>query len=165
MNIVLDTNVLLVYFIGLYDSSFIHSFKRTNKYSKTDFLNIKNIVMNFSVVFITPQILAEISNFTFEIHEPKLTIYMKKLIRTIRDFKEDHIAMDKLIANENLICSIGFTDVSIIEVAKKNDCLILTSDFEMSQRAASMGCRALNYTNIMGLDWGYCKSSLDNYLN
>ena len=63
--LILDTNLLILVLVGLFDINSIGTFKRTNKYSERDYNNLIDIVKQFPKLVITPHIFAEISNLCF----------------------------------------------------------------------------------------------------
>jgi len=152
-NLILDTPILLLYLVGSYDTDYITRFKRTYKYTKDDYEYIKEIINRAKKIYITPQIVAEVSNWSFEIDEGRIYTYMKTLVEKFKNYLEGYIKLEALLKNEELLVKIGFTDMSIIELAKNIDCLVLTDDFPFSQRANSIGCRVINFTELRGYNW------------
>ncbi len=153
MKLILDTPVLLLYMVGIYDSDYISSFKRTHQYSKEDFVQVSNIVDSAKELYLTPQILAELSNMSFEIPGGRLKKYLLNLIKNLSGCKEGYVKMQKLLTKPNLIIKVGFTDLSIIELSKKEKCTILTDDFRFNGIAVASGCKSYNFTQIRGLSW------------
>lgn len=153
MKLILDTPILLLFLVGSYDSDYIKNFKRTQKYTTQDYQKIKRIINQFEKVYITPQILAEISNLSFEIDSNRLGLYMKNLINQLRSYSEKYISMTILLEKYDLLSKIGFTDLATLEAANKQDFYILTDDFPLSQRARKLGYQALNFTQLRGYEW------------
>src|SRR5438094_4633228 len=60
--LLIDTNLLLLYLIGMYDPDRIPRFKRTMSFTVDEFLLLDAIFTNFDKVITTPNILTEISN-------------------------------------------------------------------------------------------------------
>lgn len=155
MSLILDTNLLLLYLVGNYDKKYITKFKKTAEFTEEDFRILTNLIKEFgNKVIITPQILAEISNHSKKIKEPKFSEYMNCLIKTLKKFEEKYIKMTDLLNSPRNLIKLGFTDVSILEAGKKYDCLILTKDFELSQYAQFKGCRAFNYNQFYEIKSG-----------
>ncbi len=153
-NLILDTPILLLYLIGSYETNFIRRFKRTHKYSREDYEYIKQIIMRARRIYITPQIVAEISNYSLEVDHGRLGNYMMVLIEKFKGFQEEYIKLEKLLKNDRLLTKIGFTDISIIESAKNiENCIVLTDDHPFSQKANSLGCRVINFTELRGYNW------------
>ena len=155
MNLIVDTNLLLLYLVGSYNIEFIEYCRRIKKYTKNDFIKVRNIILAYQKIYITPQILAEISNLSEDIKNPKREPYLGKLIEIVRKFNEEYVSLLKLIPNKKLVSQIGFTDISIMETAKKYNCMLFTDDFPLAQIASLNQCTVINYTNIQGHEWGY----------
>lgn len=149
MKLILDTNLLLLYFVGNYDSNFISQCRTTRGFTEQDYIKLIDIVKSYKEILITPQILAEVSNFSKRISEPKFSLYMQSLIKKLFTFKEKHIPMIQLLNDVKNLTKLGFTDLSIIEVSKKYNCVILTKDFELYQIAISEGGEAVNYNHFL----------------
>ena len=76
LNLILDTPILLLYLVGSYDINFISHFKRTHKYTKEDYKYIKQIIHRARKIYITPQIVAEVSNHSLEIDQGRFNNYL-----------------------------------------------------------------------------------------
>jgi hypothetical protein len=61
--ILVDTNLLLLYLVGLYDIEQIRDFKRTSHFDTDDFSNTQEFIELFEVKITTPHILTEVSDF------------------------------------------------------------------------------------------------------
>ena len=68
--ILVDTNLLLLYFVGSLDLNRIERFKRTRKYTIPDFHVLVQLLTYFGRVVITPHILTEVSNLAGQLSEP-----------------------------------------------------------------------------------------------
>ncbi len=151
MSLLIDSNILILLLVGSYDSKFIEHVRRLrNNYDEKDYLLVKNLVKKERKIYITPQILSEISNLTKDIRDPKLTAYIKNLISQLNRFSEEYIHMTDLFKDEKLLIKVGFTDLSVIKVAKKFKCLILTDDFVLNSISIDEGCESLNITQLRG---------------
>lgn len=153
-NLVVDTPLLLVYMVGCYDPAFISEFDRTKAYNEEDFSTLSKIFSRAKVIYITPQVLAELSNFSFYIKEPRLKSYLEVLIQKLANLEECYIDLKTLLFQSSIAVKIGFTDLSLIEVAKKKACLLITPDFKLTGMAKNSGCDALNYTQLRAFYWG-----------
>jgi len=126
--IVIDTGPLLLVLTGLYG----HNIKKFN-YSEDNFILVKKFLENFlekSEIFITPEVLAEISNLSKNEMKGFFYdfIYYSK-IRLLQQLKETYINKD-IVLSEDKLLKYGFTDISLIE-ATKDDKLLLTSDIAL----------------------------------
>lgn len=149
--LIVDTNLLILYFVGNFKPSFIQKFKRTSKFDIDDFERVQNLIHYAKRVVVTPQILAEISNLSKDINEPYYSEYFILLIKELKLFLEKHIGMNKLITHTYL-SKIGFADMSIYEAAKTHKFNVLTDDFELHSRLLRDGMSSVNLYELKGLD-------------
>ena len=84
--IILDTVVLLLYFIGKFDINYIKGFEPTHAFSREDYELLNRIINPFKRIIITPQILAELSNHSKNnITDKKLHHYLAMVFNFLRD--------------------------------------------------------------------------------
>lgn len=132
--VIIDTGPLLSVLFGLYE----HRKKLDDindydyKMEIDDFVLVKNFLMNFlekSGVFITPEVLAEISNLSkTKMKEFFYDFICFSKIKLLQELKEAYINKDIILSNDKLL-KYGFTDISLIEATKNNKgSLLLTSD-------------------------------------
>ncbi len=60
--ILIDTNLLLIFIIGMCDKNYIATFKRTKTFSSEDYDILFHILQPFCKIITTPNILTEVSN-------------------------------------------------------------------------------------------------------
>ena len=138
--LIIDTNLLLLLLVGACDKNFLQSCDCTRKYTGNDYDLLLKILRFFeSEIIITPHILAEFSNFfRRDIKEPKIHYYLTTVMDRLKNYKEEHISLERLLGTKvNILVMLGFPDMSIIEAAKKIDAVILTDDVGLSVYADS----------------------------
>lgn len=138
--LILDTNLLLLLLIGACDKNFLRGCDCTKKYTDNDHdLLLKMLRFFESEVVITPHILAEFSNLLRrDIKEPKLHYCLTTIMDRLKNYKEEHISLERLLGTKvSILILLGFSDMSIIEAAKKIDAVILTDDIGLSVYADS----------------------------
>lgn len=155
IGLIIDTNLLLLYLVGIYDVNLITNFKRTAKYTSEDFNIIDNFLKYFNKVITTPYILSELSNLSLQIKEPKKKDYFIYLIKVLKQYYEEHIAKDTILDSRELylLPQIGFTDLSIIEAVKKNEYLVFTDDFKLTGYLQSLKFDVINLNHIRTSQW------------
>lgn len=67
--VVLDTNILLLYFVGLLDPQAIPKFKRTDTFVVEDYYTLLAVLQFVSKPITTPNILTEVSNLLGQLPE------------------------------------------------------------------------------------------------
>lgn len=136
--LIIDTNVLLLLFIGIFNKDFIERCSLTSgKYSPDDFETLKQVIRYFkSEVIITPYILTEVSNLSkTNIKDPYFHIYFAKITDILRHYQEHHITLENLLKIDfKLLSRFGFPDMSIVEVAKQIGAVVLTDEINLHEQ-------------------------------
>lgn len=154
--LVLDANLLILLFVGLFDPEHIENCNRLIKKSnltKDDFLLLMKILDNFEPeIIITPHVLTEISNMSRATNmglENRKNNYFTLMINKLKNFREQHITLSELLGIDlNHVIEFGFSDLGIIETAKKLDAVILSNDFDMTEYARSQTPLVIYFTHI-----------------
>lgn len=139
---ILDANLFLLLAFGT-------SHKRTEGLDEE--MEITKTIVSFcserkGKLVLTPHIIAEISNML--INRTKRSNYAKddrfiKMTEFIRMAKEYQVPKDMILDNIHL-SYIGFTDLSILEAAKKERYGVLTGDQELFCRLSNESCQVVN---------------------
>lgn len=148
--VLVDTNLLLVYFIGLYDRisgyQAINSFRYTKgKYSTGDFNLLFTLLERFNSQVVTPHILTEVSNMLGHLSDPARETCFELLKRTIPSLHEHSVSSERLSEDE-AFTKFGITDTSILEAAEPY--LVLTDDHRLAGYLDKIGIDALNFQHI-----------------
>ncbi len=150
--VLFDANLLLVYWVGLLDRKLIKSVSSTSTFSEEDYERIMLIRSRFKRIFITPHIISEVSNLSFnDIHGPQLVRYLKQLVNSLKGFEEKYITKER-IAENSIFFNVGFTDTSIVEAAKELKLFVVTTDGPLSGFLGGMKIATLNFNSFRRLD-------------
>ena len=145
--ILIDTNLLLLLFVGQLSENFIQKFQRTNQYTKSDYQILLNFIDKFDKVVTTPNIMTEMSNLgSNSMYGDKLKNFFSKFVDNFVIISEQYLE-SKIIANSENIDEFGLTDIGIVLVAKDNY-LILTDDLDLSMFALRNNVAAVNFNHI-----------------
>jgi len=149
--LLVDANLLLLLFIGLYDRRRILSFGRTQGYTAADFDILVDMINFFGKVITTPNILTEVSNLSGKLHEKEKELYFTEFSDQVCRFDEEYAA-------SNHVCSsvhfkrFGLTDAGIIDIAV-GKYLVLTDDFRFAAYLESKQIDVINFNHIRQLNW------------
>ena len=147
--IIVDTNVLLAYFVGAYDSRLLPKFKRTNRYSVDDYILLASLLRHFKQIITLPNVLTEINSLSNQLPnllKPNYYAEFKKQVETHHEqYVECRIACDQVHFTR-----CGLTDSAIIRVAEKG-ILVLTDDFPLANRILEMGFDCINFEHVRSL--------------
>ena len=154
VKLILDTNLLILYMLGSYRPDMISMCNYTSKYGKDDYLLLKTFINKQSLICITPHILTELSNQSFFLKEPGRSDFFNVIVRKLSKMDEEYISLNHLLQHTDLLPKIGFTDVSIYELAKKQEYVVLTDDFPLHQILSSRRINSLSFAHLQGGFWG-----------
>ena len=146
---ILDTNVLLLLLVGLYDERFIEAFKRTRKYDRPTFRLVWQFANAALAILVTPQILAEVSNLSLQMPAGRLRDYFACAVGPLWQMSEEHVPKDKLLAVPALH-KLGFTDASILEACRTRGCAVLTDDLPLYGILCKNKHPAFNLNHLRG---------------
>ena len=149
--IMVDTNILLLFFIGAFDQNLIPRFKRTRQFSVEDYATLISILGLFDRIATTPHILTEVSNLSGQLGEPARSEYFKKFSSDITLLEEENVASRDVAQTQEFV-KFGLTDTGIIHLTK-GKYLVLTDDFRLSQYLQSAGVDVVNFNHIRTTYW------------
>jgi hypothetical protein len=151
--ILLDTNLLLLLFVGLVDPNLVKDFKRTKNHQLTEreFLLLERIVNHFSKIVTTPHILTETSNFIFQLNDEKQKLALEIVAKAIQSFKERREESKKLVLAEEFF-NFGLTDTAILDLPPKRY-LVLSIDAALVIALQKKGVDAINFNHLRQIGW------------
>lgn len=151
--VLVDTNLLLLYFIGRFAPDLITRFKRTNAFVIDDFKLLDLLLKKFPKLWTTPTILAEVNNFSMQLSEPLRTKYFQKLRSEISLLEERYVpSIDA--AQEYAFEKFGLTDAGIAVLAR-TPFLVLTGDFPLYRYLDSQGVDVINFNQLRPYGWDW----------
>ena len=151
LGILVDTNILLLYFIGQVDPNRIPLFKRTSQFVVEDFTLLCNLLGLFKRIVSTPNILAEVNSLSQQLGEPVRTKYFDIFAKQIHVLDE-HYVKSKVVAEREEFVKLGLTDSVIIDLSLKKY-LVLTDDFRLSNYLSKNGIDVINFNHIRVAGW------------
>ena len=149
--ILIDTNLLLVYFVGSYDSARIPRFKRTMAFTVEDFYTLLEVFRFFDKVVTTPNILTEVNSLSNQLPEDIRPLYYSEVSKHIAILEEQYITSIRISSLEHFK-KFGLTDSGIVDLVK-DKYLVLTDDLKLAIYLQNVGIDAINFNNIRTLNW------------
>lgn len=149
--IFVDANLLLLYFVGKFDSKQIAKFKRTDKFDADDFDLLDRLLKLFRRVVTTPNVLAEVNSLSGQWGEPTRSKYFQRFASEIESVEEEYVE-SRVAGREPLFVKVGLTDTTIA-LAAKDRYLVLTDDLKLAQLLEHQGVPVLNFNHIRGFNW------------
>ncbi len=153
--IIVDTNILILYVAGFYDLCYLEKISRVNnkQYSKDDFEAIAKLLSKFQVIYITPQILSELSNLSFKDEKNRdkkddnFSQYLLEVVRIITSTEEYFSPKNDLMQIDHFP-KFGFTDMSILDLAIKKELPVITDDLGLYHLLINSSIDCLNMNTI-----------------
>ena len=144
--ILIDTNLLLLFLMGLVDAKQIEKFKRTSQFTIEDFFLIEKLLDLFQSRVTTPNILTEVSNLGGQLSEPLKSRFLDRLEQQVTVLSEKYCPSAEACAH-HYFKKCGLTDSTILSIAD-SELLVLTDDFKLAGLISSVGIDVINFNHI-----------------
>jgi hypothetical protein len=144
MPVILDANVLLLYWCASFDPGLVSTFKRLNSFSGEDIQLLHKTLKVFSVISTTPHVLTEVSNLANSLPQWRKDDWTSHFARQV-DIVEEKWTTAKEIVQDSAIF-LGLTDAALCTMASAN--VILTIDFPLSNFLESRKLNVLNFNHL-----------------
>jgi rRNA-processing protein FCF1 len=143
--LLIDSNLLLLLFVGLYDRARIEKFKRTSQFTIEDFQLLLTFIRRFKLVVTTPSILTEVSNLLGQLSGNLKASLYEHFAEAIKSLYE-HYTPSHELGSEKTFPVFGLTDTAILEAAR-DKYLVLTDDFRLSQYLEHKHVAVVNFNH------------------
>ncbi|MEH2452124.1 PIN domain-containing protein [Nostoc sp.] len=152
--ILIDTNILLLYFVGTVNRERITRFNRTQQFIPEDYDLLLRIIGRFRKLVTTPNILTEVSNFVDKLVEPERSqcFAIFALFAQNVDILNECYVKSLDAVNTEKFFKFGLTDSGILTLSK-GKYLVLTDDFKLANYLLSVKVDVINFNNIRILNW------------
>lgn len=154
-NLIVDTGVLLLFLVGIYDPDYIEIcplFTENGKfYKKGHFELIKEILQHFpNKIIITPHVLSEVNMLRKKISQERRNDYLVKMIQEL-DKHQEHCVPLKILLGNGAVVQFDFTDVSLVEATGKNNWILLTDDLPLYV-AFNAKVPMINFNSVVAME-------------
>lgn len=144
--LLVDSNLLLLFFVGAFDRTQIRQFKRTREYTEEDFDILSSVLVFFKRIITTPNILTEVSNFLGQLSGSLRYSAFRSFGEKIRlQIIDESYAPSKEMTLHSHFELFGLTDIGIT-VTAKGKYLVLTNDHDLAQFLIMQGVDVLTLT-------------------
>ncbi|MFB2838165.1 PIN domain-containing protein [Floridanema evergladense] len=145
--ILIDTNILLLLFVGTVNRSRISQFNRTEKFTPEDYDLLVRILLFFQRIVTTPNILTEVNSLINGIGEPERSRCLEIFANIVNEkLSEFYIESTSAVKLENFT-KFGLTDCGIINIAR-DKYLVLTDDFKLANYLQTIKIDVINFELI-----------------
>lgn len=149
--VLVDTNLLLLYFVGLYDRTRIPKFKRTASFSDQDFELLARLLALFQRVVTTPNVLTEVNSLSNQLPEHIKNDYYRAFSRIVTILDEYYVP-SATAASIAGFPRFGLTDSAIKELAHDRY-LVLSDDLKLTVHLQENGIDAINFNHLRTSNW------------
>ncbi|MGB3691666.1 MAG: PIN domain-containing protein [Spirulinaceae cyanobacterium] len=112
MGILVDTNILLLWFVGAVNRSRISKFKRTKQFLPEDYDLLVRILSYFSKIVTTPNILTEVNSLANQLGQPERFQCFSKFAQGVAKLDEFYVESQTAVSVKNFT-EFGLTDCGI----------------------------------------------------
>ncbi|MGO8931026.1 MAG: hypothetical protein ACLQU3_29570 [Limisphaerales bacterium] len=144
--LLIDTNLLLLYFVGAFRPDRIRSFNRTSRYSVDDFALLEKVISSFKRIITTPHVLTEVSNLMGQCGEPLRSDLRGCLQAAIEGWNETSTP-SRTLAKAAHFLRFGRTDTAIADLAP-GSCLVLTDDRPLAGLLESRNVAVIRFPDL-----------------
>ncbi len=148
--LLVDTNILLLYFVGSCDPRLVTSFKRTRQFTLEDFDLLVSLVQWFGSVVTTPNILTEVNSLASQLAHDQRRNWRTSFRDQFSSMNERVIASEFAVASNDFI-ELGLTDCGILELSK-DGLLVLTDDLALYLALQCRGIDSINFNHLRTLN-------------
>jgi len=148
--LLIDSNLLLLLFVGLRDRNRIQKFKRTAQFTISDFERLAAFIGRFKEVVTTPSILTEVSNLLGQLPDSSKYSFYQHFADALSDLHE-HYTPSQQLGNEKAFPKFGLTDTAVLRAAS-GKYLVLTDDFRLTQYLLSQNITVINFNQLRAFE-------------
>ena len=145
-SILIDTNLLLLLIVGLYNKDLISVHKRTKEFIPKDFDLLVKYINGYKILWVTSHCLAEVSNLIRQTNEKQAKELMAYFSCFISKAKETHIPKEIIFKN-GTSARLGVADTGLIIKSKRVTC-VLTVDFDLYKEISNRGYKVINFNHL-----------------
>lgn len=150
-DVLVDTNILLLHFVGQFNRELIPRFKRTAQFTVEDYRLLSRLLGLFQKVVTTPHVLAEVNSLSGQLAEPARTEYFTRLAGEIATLDERYVQSAAAAATAPFP-RLGLTDAGIALLAREA-ILVLTDDLKLAGYLEKAGVDVINFNHVRWGQW------------
>lgn len=143
--VALDTNVFLLFLVGMYDKSAIERNRRLKAFDATGFEMLCDLVSRFDKIVVTPGCLAETTNLLDFDKSTRGKTYARlaELLEATDTLDERYVNARQVVQNPCYMW-LGITDSTYVELAKRG-IPVITADLQLYLQAVSYASESVNF--------------------
>ncbi|OCR00588.1 hypothetical protein BCD67_11445 [Oscillatoriales cyanobacterium USR001] len=144
--ILIDTNILLLWFVGTTNRNRISQFNRTEKFKPEDYDLLLGILSYFDKIVTTPNILTEVNSLANQLGEPERALCLSAFAKAMELLNESYLESREVVKT-NSFTKFGLTDCAIVNIAR-DKYLVVTDDLKLAHYLQNIEIDTINFNNI-----------------
>ncbi|NEP39642.1 MAG: hypothetical protein F6K35_10480 [Okeania sp. SIO2H7] len=144
--ILVDTNILLLWFVGAANRDRIAKFPRTKQFSAEDYDLLMRILSQFDSIVTTPNILTEINSLANKLSGDDRDKYFQNFASIVDSLVEVYLESRRIVKLEKF-SEYGLTDSGIIDLVA-NQYLVLTDDLKLASYLQKNAVDVINFNHL-----------------
>jgi len=149
--VLVDSNLLLVWIIGMVEPSHVKDFSRTSAYTEDDFNLLIEYLDRFDIVVILPNVATEVNSLFGKLTGKYLLAAHAILAQGIREWSERYVPSADAV-DVPAFAHLGITDSAII-IAAREGMQIITDDSLLHRALLEEGAAVENFTHMRTRNW------------
>jgi len=146
--ILVDSNLLLVLFVGLEKREWVGQRKRVKEYSPWQF-DLLDAMVSDARLLTTPNIATEVSNLSGLLDSEVSQAVKRNLAAFLQTYDEEYID-SKFTSEHDAFAKLGITDTVLLHLAESGK-LVLTADWPLARRLESNDYPVVNFNHMYEL--------------
>jgi len=139
-NLLVDSNLLVLYVVGAVNRRRIAQFKRTEKYNPADYELLTMLMSEFTSLYTVPQVMADLVG--------RERIFAREVLKRMICEVTESAVSSRDASDHQIFANLGLTDAAIASAARGHDCFVLTDDLPLYVWLNQVGVPAANYTHL-----------------
>jgi hypothetical protein len=142
--LLIDSNLLLLLFVGRMNRRRIANFRRTSAYDASDYELLEHLVSVFHRTLTTPHILTEVSNLASLSGSELASV--REVMKDFVEIMEELHEPSRVVVQDRAFHRLGITDAAISSACA--GLLVLTDDFDLYDSLGRRGIDAINFNHL-----------------
>jgi hypothetical protein len=148
--VLVDTNLLVLFLVGMVNRQRIPNFKRTGDFTIKDYDLLVRLIDWFGKLIATPHVLSQVSDLA-DLTGNELTM-VRRLFKALVERIDESYDSSRLLVGDPAFERFGLTDAAIAMLCSRG-ILVLTTDVRLQLALQEREIDALNFNHIRILAW------------
>lgn len=150
--LLIDTNLLVLFTVGVVNRGRIENFKRTRQYTERDYNLLLRVFEKTAPLYTVAHVLSEVSNLIDLAGRERLKArhVLKRMLTILQEPQMSSLRA----ADSRPYEAHGLADAAIAAVALEYNCSVLTDDLDLYLALGREGISVINFTHLRAQEWG-----------